>query len=391
MSHSQSTSPEPDAASRRDAPVVALTAFGKHPGWDDHIDDIELGTTEMVDLKRWLYIDGLRPNIDSGAWEKLEAEQRLDAFDHVFAWRRGDHLLIGRMWSSRDGKGRTKYPMIVCAQVRGEPNNPVLSHVCLVLEEARHACSGAEDATSVRAALDVARRRLADDWPSDVPQGRRGGDDALAEISLSPLFRAAPDGLIRVLYQIERDMKAFLPMSRDAKSSAASVTIRSQHLRVPTIHHDPADSLATWLGFLANRLASSASIAAMVPRQGTWMDIIVGDPMESQLQCIRATPKSVACTHDIPYDIDAETRSRLQRILDGATDRATASSTGPAPATDASADSPSTAGSGPAAPQAAAQRPSAGSSHRSMWPLFLLVVLLLGLLVVAITLMVMRS
>ena len=55
---------------------VHVAAFGKHPGWDDHIEEIGLDSDLLVKAKRLLYTEGIAGNIDSGAWEKLEPEKR---------------------------------------------------------------------------------------------------------------------------------------------------------------------------------------------------------------------------------------------------------------------------------------------------------------------------
>src|SRR5689334_10706102 len=98
---------------------LALGAFGKHPGWDDHIEDLGLETETLTLAKRILYIQGVGGQIDTGAWEKLEPSQRLEGFNHVFVWQRSGQFLLGRLWSSSDGKGRTRYPMVVCAHCVG--------------------------------------------------------------------------------------------------------------------------------------------------------------------------------------------------------------------------------------------------------------------------------
>src|SRR5205085_2200920 len=81
------------------APALHLAAFGKHPGWNDHLDDLGLDTAPLVNAKRLLYIQGISQNIDSGAWDKLEDTApvsdgtpllapiaRLDLFRHDFLW-----------------------------------------------------------------------------------------------------------------------------------------------------------------------------------------------------------------------------------------------------------------------------------------------------------------
>ena len=103
------------------APFINLGAFGKHPGWDDHIDDLGLESPQLINAKRIFYVQGMSGNIDSGAWDHLSEEDQLKHFRHVFAWRVGDDLIVGRLWSSSDGKGRKRYPMIVPAWVTRVP------------------------------------------------------------------------------------------------------------------------------------------------------------------------------------------------------------------------------------------------------------------------------
>src|SRR5947208_3276593 len=59
--------------SSKPEPALYLAAFGKHPGWNDHLDDLGLDTDALINAKRLLYIQGISQNIDSGAWDKLEA------------------------------------------------------------------------------------------------------------------------------------------------------------------------------------------------------------------------------------------------------------------------------------------------------------------------------
>jgi hypothetical protein len=88
-------------------PQIWLGAFGKHPGWDDHIDDIGLETESLLLAKQILYVDGIGGQVNSGEWERLDGARRLAEFKHIFLWKRGDAFLAGRIWSSRDGKNRT--------------------------------------------------------------------------------------------------------------------------------------------------------------------------------------------------------------------------------------------------------------------------------------------
>ena len=71
---------EPDGPDDLDssAPGVYLGAFGKHPGWDDHVDDMGLETPLLLWAKRLLYTDGIAGNIDKGEWDRLPPADRLE-------------------------------------------------------------------------------------------------------------------------------------------------------------------------------------------------------------------------------------------------------------------------------------------------------------------------
>jgi len=95
-----------------DGSAEVFGIFGKHPGWDDHIEDLPLPTASLVEAKRLLYVHGIGSQISSGAWARLPAEACLPEFNHHLLWVRGRQFLAGRLWASRDGKRRAHFPMV---------------------------------------------------------------------------------------------------------------------------------------------------------------------------------------------------------------------------------------------------------------------------------------
>src|SRR5688572_13318798 len=138
---------------------IFLGAFGKHPGWDDHIDDIGLETESLVAAKQLLYVQGIGGQI--GAWEKLDAGAQIP-FRHVFVWQRDQQLLVGRMWASSDGKKRTRYPMVVCAHCIGVSVDLVLDTLLAWLEEFQLRAVATRSADDVRAMVAQFRDGLRD-------------------------------------------------------------------------------------------------------------------------------------------------------------------------------------------------------------------------------------
>jgi len=317
----------PRATAREAANRVFLAAFGKHPGWNDHIDDLGLETELLVQVKRTLYLDGISGNVDSGAWEKLSEAQRLEGFDHRFLYRReqkgergkgrGEHgggkgrgeqdgtggeVVVGRMWSSMDGKGRTRYPMVVCAHCCGLPLSWVLQQVLPRLEDIRTRCVNTTSSLAVKAMLDDTRRQLreltqqveASSPDPGMPEG------TLAVLARSPEMGKDHVGLLRVLYKIEQGMPA-----DDARGGqpATRVVPGSLHVRVPACADSPPNTIRLWLSFLLEELDSSNAMILLLPLGERWIDIIVGQPSAREFYCIRASLEAVPRTTDIPYTL----------------------------------------------------------------------------------------
>ncbi|MBC7854517.1 MAG: hypothetical protein IAF94_13870 [Pirellulaceae bacterium] len=96
---------------RRDTgPVLAL--FGKHPAWDDHMDDLGLATASLQLCKRLLYIQGIAAN--AARQQSLPGDQAVDLFPyrHFLLWFRDREMILLRMVESEDGRGRGFFPLV---------------------------------------------------------------------------------------------------------------------------------------------------------------------------------------------------------------------------------------------------------------------------------------
>lgn len=291
-----------------------LAAFGKHPGWDDHVE-LGLDTERLTVVKRILYSDGIGGNIESGAWDKLKDNQRLAGFDHVFVWRAQGNVVAGRMWSSRDGKGRGRYPMIVCAQ-SGLILSWVIKTILPGLEQVQRQIIETQTATDVTRILNDARAALRaeagnaktmyanrptrnrpskkNDESTDGDQGREGG-------------------LPIILYHLERELgSGDLPLGSNGEKVEAH---RTAHLRVPAIGSFTAGGAVPWINFLSNFVTDETSILAIAPNGQEWIDLIVGEPGPAQLMCLLANPTAIPLTTEIPYQLDESFLTRARNFV----------------------------------------------------------------------------
>ncbi len=284
-------------------PQIWLGAFGKHPGWDDHIDDIGLETDSLLLAKQILYVDGIGGQINSGEWEKLDDVQRLREFKHIFLWKRGEAFLIGRIWSSRDGKNRTKYPLVVCAHCLSLPFNWALTNVSQCLGEIEWQCKSARFADEVRGvlgqALDKLRRSVAD----VDGQLSRGDPDARTFVERLGLGDDH-EGLHRIVYCIHTQLACYL---NGAKGKSAGVLGAGQ-IRLPAADGLAAETLSFWSRFLESQFGRNVPVLLTLPLQESWVDATCGEPASREFYSLRAKSEVLAVASEVAYKIPDEFR-----------------------------------------------------------------------------------
>jgi hypothetical protein len=315
--------------SSKEQPAVHLSAFGKHPGWNDHIDDQGLDTDALINAKRLLYVQGISQNIDAGAWDKLEPQDHgapvsavtsLENFRHYFMWQMpvndSTTLLAGRLWSSTDGKGRAKYPMVLCSQLTELPPRFATQIVLPFLSEVHEKCVAAKTASTVTQIIsterDVLRSHMKDPLPLNpllasqlVAVARHPemttGDAGVA--SGEGGTAGVGGGFHRIVYQFVKGMSIYRPVTA---AVSRSMSIRPEQVRVPTCGMAPAEALLFWLRFALTLLDKHTSILLFAPDQpgAPWVDLIVGEPSPNNLFCIKAGPKNIPFTSNIPYTLD---------------------------------------------------------------------------------------
>lgn len=295
-------------------PSLSLAIFGKHPGWDDHIDDLGLDTPRLVDVKRTLYLDALSGSIDSGAWEKLDSGQLLPAFGHEVVWFSPAGLVVGRLWASRDGKGRTKYPMFVMAHCDGISAAGIDELVMPRLAEIERLCSATTSASDVCRILDDARNALREAIKG--APGEVGAADvrSLGAIADSPAMGPDRVGLHRILYEVQRELGK--PVSKSERKSMTRMGDGpAQHLRVPACAERTFDSARLWAGLLGVRSDRAGQVLAVRAIGAEYSDLIVGGVTASTLFCLRASLKGLPMASDVPYNLDAAFRTQCEAMV----------------------------------------------------------------------------
>jgi hypothetical protein len=293
---------------------IFVGAFGKHPGWDDHIDDIGLETLALVTVKRLLYVQGISGNVDSGSWDKLERDQLIREIKHVFVWYlhgMDGSVIAGRMWPSQDGKGRKSYPFVASVQCRKLPIQWVFRNVLPRLEKIEETCAATTSADDVRTAVQNSRhelRQLAQECQTP-PDSIIVYPDAFTTLAGRPEMGPNHEGLLRILYHIDREVERHRP------DSVKGGVLRPVLLRVPSSPATMLEDTLLWSSYLLTRFGSKTPLLTLMPLQDNWINIILGEPTESQLYCLRAPLETIPITSSIPYNMDSEFLDQARKLI----------------------------------------------------------------------------
>lgn len=308
----------PRELAAQDGKAIFVGIFGKHPGWNDHIEENEevpdtgLRTNSLVWAKSILYTQGIGRNIESGSWERLPGNQLLEEFNHVFLWQRHDGFIAGNLWSSSDGKGRKLYPMVVAAHVIGVSLHWVLTVLFSRLAALRAECQQAHDARSVGAALGKAREELFQSlhWPNrSIPSSR----EFLARFARHPQFGHEHEGLLRVLSRLQTQAAQFAPGRFTSRSGLGP---RCQSLRVPAAASNWEEIFCGWTEALRTYVDCDAPLLLLWPVGKNWIDVMIGEPGPEDFFCLKALPARLPSISDVPFHLDEAKRREARTQVD---------------------------------------------------------------------------
>lgn len=289
--------------SRRAKRAITLAAFGKHPGWDDHMDGIGLETESLVLAKQILYVEGIGGLINTGEWEKLAENQRLAGFKHLFVWKRGEAFLLGKIWASRDGKRRDKYPMILCLECRGISLAAALAKGLPVLDTCEQDCKEATSASGVREVIARAREQLSRKLAEPEPGNP---DGAIPESFGTGKFGA--DGGDETFYRILYYLRTQMPYNLVSPGGGGEWKSRAGRIRVPVAPDNAVEALARWIHCVEIQLNVPVPILAILPLAEPWLDLLIGRPAPAELQVLRSNSLSLPVVSDIPFEISDQFR-----------------------------------------------------------------------------------
>lgn len=253
-----------------------FAVFGKHPGWDDHADALGLVTPSLVEARRLLYLEGISGQLASGAWDRLEENGEAIEFDHYWLWTRENQSIAGSLWASRDGKGRGRFPMIVCA----------------------HVAQNGELAPFLQ--IDEFERRCKDASTSEqVVEAWRAISAGLKSLDVSEGSEAIP------LTVAPAEIAGIIPRLRESKN---------EPIRLPAVTAEPLNNLKFWYRCAALIYGPSALLLLFQPRSHPWTDFIVGEPAPAGLFSLRASASRLS---PWSFHFSTERIEMIEHLCDG--------------------------------------------------------------------------
>jgi len=259
---------------------IEVAGFGKHPAWDDHIDDIGLNTETLVLTKRLLYSEGIATQLASGAWDQIEKSGNAIDFDHRFVWGRDQQAIVGAIWASADRKGRTRFPLVICAHA-GFGGPRAIDLLLDPIERLGALCRRAKTQEEIRDAFSQARMELNYGIPPSV------GENLFSDIKDSE-----QESILPALVTLSAGLTNKWQRGRRADSKTGE-----SHFRLAAISSKAKGSLSFWSAYLATRRTGAHPPSIVIAANGRgWIDLIVDEPLQNDFFCLRANENALPAT-----------------------------------------------------------------------------------------------
>ncbi|WAC17862.1 hypothetical protein OVA24_11465 [Luteolibacter sp. SL250] len=296
----------PDTVKAADGSRIPLAVFGKHRAWSDHLEDIGLDTPSLGKFKQSFYTDGIRTNLDTGAWEPLSEEGKTVDWDHELFMTGPRGMILARLWASTDGRGRRSYPMIAATHLPTTRLPADLTPLQEALELAKEQCSSADTQDAVRSAavsgkiaLEYAVRNLSPmpaEGPTEESRARFLG------------MGSGEEGFRRILHVMLADLAAFSKNRRQPD-------VRPRHFRLPSSPGDRGKGFLMWHTFFQPHLPDGTLWTIIAPKDGGWADVSVGGTDSDFVHLSRLNAEGMPPLNEIPYSLAPENEEQFGKIL----------------------------------------------------------------------------
>ena len=265
--------------------AATLCTFGKHPGWNDHMECLGLETDVLVSFHQDLYKQGIGRNI--GTWEELAKRNKTNLlpFNHDVIWQKNEHIILARLWHSRDGKGRDRYPMVTCVHTCSIPLWLLLKDIHPILLETERKYVAATSASEVLSIFNYAKEQVKNwrrDFQGTIPSAHELSPfEAFERLKHINPAQCDLNGFSRILFAVENNL------SFKSGSITSTVSASLYPIRISINSSSFKDSAVVWTSFLNSQFKKETIRIYLFPTNFSWCDLIVGEPFVQEYNCIK--------------------------------------------------------------------------------------------------------
>jgi len=203
--------------------------------------------------------------------------------------------------------------MIVCVQCNELPLDWIYETILPRLAYIEGICTGTNSADDVQTCIANAQeefRQLAQQEHASTNQPI-DLEDILAKMAESPELGPGYEGLVRILYHIDREVKGYCPDGHEVDNVLNPTLVR----RPVSLATQSEDSLL-WFRFLLAKFKKNSDVLMFLPRNKPWVDMVIGEPTSTQLYCLRALLGAVPLTSSVPYNIAPEFVKQVNQLIE---------------------------------------------------------------------------
>lgn len=296
----------PDMVRNAAGMPVALGVFGKHVAWSDHIDPIGVLTPSLAEFRRRLYEAGIRRHLDSGAWNAIAPDWRVDEWGHQWITFGSSGILLARLWNSIDGRGRSAYPMVAAVHLPTARPPESFEPLFSLLAGLQGRCMETDTADGVKAAVQAASARLPDVIARLAPQHGEGIPVEEREAVIGRMDFQEKSGIrvARVFHHL-----GVKPHFGIAEASPRGI------VRLPVDSGGFLQMVTFWRSLFSGFCEPGTMFSVCQPVGTTWFDLQLGEFTDDLVFRLRAAVGEIPIVPEIPFNIPEESLQIVRNYI----------------------------------------------------------------------------
>ena len=287
-----------------------ISFFGKHHAWADHMDDLGLATQSLQEFKNWIYLEGIRKQIDSGSWTQLSPESQIKEWNHHILALGAQGLILAILAQSPDSRGRNAYPFCIAIHFPTPQLPAQLQPLWQLLDELSAEALQAKTQEEVISFHEATLSRLGEVMRTLSPFPSEGPPESeRVQFIESQAFQPYHQGLRRTLYWISQELSNYAIKAKNTRIP------KPKHCRLP-LHSDMgSEALTLWLCLLRSQIKESTPLIFTFQKDKQFSDLFVGTLDSSLIFHYKTDTSASPLISEVPYNIDTNLVKAFESLI----------------------------------------------------------------------------